>query len=390
MSISEHIDDRLLPLWQDEKLSTPAYVYDAVQIIDKLNLLDEIRKTSDCHILYSVKALSFAGVLSLIAEKVDGFSTSSLNESQLAREILGDSGSIHMTSPGIRPIDMDVISEYCDYVSFNSISQWQQCAGTERDLNCGLRINPELSFVGDDRYDPCRDNSKLGIPLSLLSSFFNQGKFTKAVNGIHIHNNCESENFHELKQSIAHVCQVSDEFIPVLEWINLGGGYLFNNSDQMLPLEQIASYLKQRYGADVFFEPGKAIVGRAGYLVASVIDLFNSGGKHIAVLDTTVNHLPEVFEYQYSPQVLKEQSSGLYCYRLAGASCLSGDLFGDYWFDEKLSIGCRIIFTNVGAYMSVKANMFNGINLPAVYLLRPEGKLELLKEFDYQHYRDRL
>jgi len=244
--------------------------------------------------------------------------------------------------------------------------------------------------VDDDRYDPCRKNSKLGIPVSGLSSLFNERKLIGAINGIHIHNNFESEDFHELRQSIKHVCDVSGKVISALDWINLGGGYLFNNSDEMLPLGDIASDLKQQYGVDVFFEPGKAIVGRAGYLVASVIDLFNSGDKQIAVLDTTINHLPEVFEYQYVPQMIQEQSSGVHGYRLAGASCLSGDQFGDYWFDEELSIGSRIIFTNVGAYMSVKANMFNGINLPAVYLLKSDGMLELLKKFNYTHYRDRL
>ena len=125
-------------------------------------------------------------------------------------------------------------------------------------------------------------------------------------------------------------------------------------------------------------------------MVASVIDLFTSNGRKIAVVDTTVNHLPEVFEYQYSPQVLQDIPDGRYEYRVVGASCLSGDLFGDYRFDKELETGSRIIFSNVGAYMLVKANMFNGINLPAIYALGRTGEIKQELKFEYKNYRNRL
>ncbi len=174
-----------------------------------------------------------------------------------------------------------------------------------------------------------------------------------------------------------------------MEWINLGGGYFIDDEEQLRELESIIKNVKDKYSLDVFIEPGKGLVGSAGFLVTSVVDLFESNGKQIAVLDTTVNHLPEVFEYQYRPHILQENPDGQYEYRLAGCSCLSGDLFGDYRFDQALEIGSRIIFKNVGAYMLVKANMFNGINLPAVNILKPDEGLELQKEFSYTDFREK-
>ncbi len=146
---------------------------------------------------------------------------------------------------------------------------------------------------------------------------------------------------------------------------------------------------KNKYGLEVFFEPGKGIVGEAGYIISTVLDIFDNDGKKIAVLDTTVNHMPEVFEYQYRPQVMQEYEDGKYEYILAGATCLAGDLFGEYSFDEPLEIGSRIIFENMGAYTLVKAHMFNGVNLPTIYTYSREGKLELIKQFSYDDFKSR-
>jgi Diaminopimelate decarboxylase len=241
--------------------------------------------------------------------------------------------SIHVTSPGLRDEDIPHIAKISNYMSFNSQSQWQRCKKFVGDLNCGLRINPELSFVEDDRFNPCRGYSKLGIPLSQLAYLIEQNPETFAgINGIHIHNNCESENFQELGETINKVKDVMGDFVSRLKWINVGGGYLFSDMAQLDMLCSIVTELKQQNGQDVFFEPGKGIVNSAGYLIATVIDLFDSGGKTVAVLDTTVNHLPEVFEYQYKPVVMQEYRNGEYEYQLVGASCLSGDLFGDLLF----------------------------------------------------------
>jgi carboxynorspermidine decarboxylase len=390
MTSAQQFNDRLLPLWTNANLVTPAFVYDELQITEKLELLAKVSEQSGCRVLYSIKALSFAELLKTIAPYVDGYSVSSLFEAKLAREIIGDKGSIHLTSPGIREPDMQEIAEYCDYLSFNSLSQWQRCKPYALHRQCGLRINPALSFVKDERYDPCRTWSKLGVPLAQLDDISTDSDLLDGISGIHIHNNCEASDFHQLEETVNLLLDQYNNIIARMRWLNFGGGYYIHDPAQLDVLNQIIDSLKQQYNLEIFFEPGKGVVGHAGYLVASVIDIFDSGGKTVAVLDTTVNHLPEVFEYQYKPVVLQESATGKYNYRLAGASCLSGDLFGDYNFDRELQINSRIIFANMGAYMMVKANMFNGINLPTIYSLDRSGKIHQQLKFNYQHYRDRL
>lgn len=391
-SFSKIIDPERILIASDKISQTPAFVYDESAIIEKLATLSKVKKNSSCQILYSIKAAPMTGLLEMIASHVDGFSVSSLFESQIAKEIIGDSGTVHLTTPGLREDEIGSVVKYVDYISFNSLSQWQYYQGPlqkdvrgdgNRKLNCGLRINPEISFVKDERYDPCRKYSKLGVPISELENI----KHLDNIQGLHLHNNCESSDYTELKQTVDHVCLLLGATLEGMQWINLGGGYFIDDEKQQYILEQIIKDLKDTYALDVFIEPGKGVVGSAGFLVSSVVDMFESGGKQIAILDTTVNHLPEVFEYQYKPEIVQENPEGNYEYRLAGCSCLSGDIFGDYRFEQVLSIGSRVIFKNVGAYMFVKANTFNGINLPAVNILKSDEELVLEKEFLYADYR---
>lgn len=390
MTTNPQFNNHLLPLWTDETLLTPAFVYDEEHVVEKLELLSRVRRKSGCHILYSVKALSYNTLLQTISGYVDGFSVSSLFESRLAREVLGNNGSIHLTSPGIKRDDMPEISSSCDYISFNSLPQFMHNRQWTRKISCGVRVNPGLSFVKDERYDPCRNFSKLGVSISELDAVYTNPDLLEEISGLHMHSNCESENYNELEQTIEKLINQHGELLTRMQWINLGGGYLLKDQDQLDVLCRLVRRLRQQYGLEIYFEPGKAIVSGAGYLVASVIDIFSSNGKKIAVVDTTVNHLPEVFEYQYRPHVLQDIPDGNHEYRIAGSSCLSGDLFGDYRFDKPLETGNRIIFSNVGAYMLVKANMFNGINLPCIYRLDRTAQLHQVKKYDYTDFRSRL
>lgn len=368
---------------------TPAYVYDQEKIVQVLELLSAIRDETGCFLLYSLKSANMVELLNVIKPYVDGFSCSSLFEVQLANEVLDESCTIHITTPGYRKDEWQQIFESVDFVTLNSYTQVSSFAEEIHDVSsCGIRLNPEISFVKDERYDPCRRYSKLGVSISDIE----QEKINidwQFIEGIHIHNNCESICFDELKQSVEKVLSFISLSDKNIKWVNLGGGYLLTDTMDTQPLIETIKLLSH-HDVDVYFEPGKAITGQAGYLVATVIDMFVSDDKNVVVLDTSINHLPEVFEYQYQPQVMDTVEISEYEYRLTGCSCLSGDLFGDYYFDEPLEIGSRVVFENIGAYMQVKANMFNGINLPVTYSLNNKNNFKLIKQYDYQSFRSRV
>ena len=374
-------------LLQFDEIITPAFIYDEMAILQKLCDLQQIQQ---CNILYPLKPCEFADILRLMTPFTSGFSVSSLYEATLAKEMLKNDGVIHLTTPGLRPDEIGEISELCDFISFNSLSQWKMYQHKlSSPVKRGLRINPQLSFVEDDRYNPCRKHSKLGVPLRDLREELNNSTLLKNLSGLLLHTNCESSDFNDLLETVKLIDTCIPDVLKEINWLNLGGGYLFDASNNVEALIEAISLLKSKYELDVYFEPGKGIVGDAGYIVASVIDLFKSDNRTIAILDTTVNHMPEVFEYQYKPDVADESDNGKYKYILAGSSCLAGDLFGEYRFDQPLEIGAQITFLNMGAYTLVKANMFNGINLPSIYAYTLAGKFRLKKSFGYPDFKAR-
>jgi carboxynorspermidine decarboxylase len=375
--------------WVEKLPASPAFVFDEQRLAHNLALLDGIRSNSGCRILYSIKACPFTGLLKRMCGLLDGFSVSSLFEARLAREALAGAGSLHITSPGLRRNEMAEIGDLCDAVSFNSLSQLERlpCLLGGR-AKVGLRINPQLSFLQDPRYDPCRRHSKLGAPLAQVVEHWRAGGLSASgLSGLHLHSNFASNSFTPLQTTVAHLEAHLPQLVRDIEWVNLGGGYLFQASSDPETLLATIDHIQTTWNAQVYLEPGKSVVDDTGFLLASVIDLFESDGKSIAVLDTSVNHLPEVFEYQSRPQLLNEPTDAPYSTLLAGSTCLSGDLFGEYRFSRPLEINDRLVFENVGAYSLIKASRFNGHNLPSIYLLGNNGAPTLMKAYDYDDYR---
>ncbi len=361
--------------------TTPAFVFDSNIISSNLRALVDLKNQSACKALYSIKALPLEQVLKLASYYLDGLSVSSLFEARLAKEILSGSGSIHITTPGLREHEFKEISTICSHISFNSSSQSQRLQKTNKQASLGLRVNPKLSFANDQRFDPCRPNSKLGIALNTLNNI------PENIDGLHFHTVFSNTDYQPLEQTIILLEQKFGSQLTQLKWLNIGGGYLFPQIKNQQAFINLITRLKNQYNLGIFIEPGKAIVGNAGFLVSSVIDCFVADGKTIVVLDTSVNHNPEVFEYQKSPELLETEKQGKYSCLLVGSSCLAGDIFGEYTFQHPPKIGDRLTFSNVGAYSLIKANRFNGYNLPDVYWVDEDNKVSLIKQSDYQDYR---
>ena len=360
--------------------TSPAYVFDQDAILDNLKPLENLREATGCKIIYSIKALPLLAVLELLKGRVDGFSVSSLFEARLAREVLGEQGgSVHLTTPGLRSEEFAEISLLCSHISFNSLSQQQRLYDSvQLDYSAGLRVNPKLSFVDDDRYNPCREHSKLGVDWRLLEQGLPQG-----IEGLHFHTVFSREDFSPLLATVEKLKPLLKQ--SNLKWLNLGGGYLYNSIHDQQALIELIQELRRELAIDVYLEPGKALVGNAGYLLTTVLDRFVSDGKAILVLDTSINHHPEVFEYQRQPS-LCVINAGEQTAVLVGSSCLAGDVFGEYGFSEIPAPGDRLVFCNVGAYSLIKANRFNGYNLPDVYLYQ-YGGFQLNRYDSYQDYR---
>jgi len=366
--------------------ATPAFIYDLRSVNTTARLTRAICDEASCELLYSVKACSVPAVLNTLRHTVDGFSVSSIAEALLVRSICDL--PIHFTSPAVQEHDVGTLRGLASCLSFNSLNQWSRFRSRFRGTNdCSLRINPERSFGIDSRYDPCRTNSKLGIPLSHFDTDCLSSFGSDYPEGIHFHNNCDSEDLSEMTSTIHAVAESPcRKLLESAKWINLGGGYDIAHASHVDSFVASAGLLQAQFAVTTLVEPGAGLVRSSGYLVSTVVDILDYGALQIAILDTTVNHWPEVFEYQFEPDVYGHRDGAPHTYQLAGCSCLAGDVFGVYSFEKRLEIGSRVVFENAGAYSIVKANMFNGIDLPSIYVRTESGELVLQKEFGYEDF----
>lgn len=368
--------------------ATPAFVYDEGYILRILDRLERVRQHSGLKILYSVKALPFRPVLEFMAPRLDGFAVSSPFEALLAAETAPDR-ALHLTSPGLSAGDMAALNRLEITISFNSLSQYRRLRPLmPENADCGLRVNPGHSFLNDPRYDPCRLHSKLGVPLAELDlALRDDPALADGIHGLHFHTAFETRALTHLETTLDRFEAILGNRLQRFQWLNLGGGYLFDSDETADGLAEIVTHCRARWALEIFCEPGKALVGDAGYLVASVVDRFERDGKTVAVLDTSVNHHPAVFEYQMRPPLCNEAADGAYSAILAGGTCLSGDLFGEYRFNRPPEIGERMVFARAGAYTLAKAHRFNGHNLPDIYSIDEMGTLTLRRRFSYAEYR---
>ncbi len=367
-----------------DKIDTPAFVIDEKTLQSDLALLRRTADQASCKLLYSSKACSVSAVLRRVAPWVDGFACSSPFELRLIDQLCGGTRSphlarsLHLVSPLIKRETLEEFGRRLDYLTFNSLSQWvrlrSRVSAQTRD---GLRENPQMSFILDPRYDPCRRNSKLGAPVGRLADLIDADPAgLRGITGLHFHTNSEGTDFASLLATARHIRDVIPKVLEQIDWINLGGGYLFNLVSDYADFYEAVAIFRETFGLEVFIEPGAAAVQRCGTILATVHDIFDGDDIQIAVLDTTVNHMPEVFEYQFEPDVLGHVDGGPHAYILAGCTCLAGDVFGQYSFDRALTTGSRITFLNMGAYSMSKAHRFNGVALPTIYARRPDGSLD--------------
>ena len=332
--------------------ATPAYVYSEPVLRALAQQAALIAERAGCQLLYTLKACAIAPVLETLAPFVHGFAASSVFEARLADEVRRWGQSLHCYSPAYSAADMESTLSLADYLSLNSLNQLDLATSMNTgSASLGLRINPEMSFVPEPRYDPSRPGSKLGVPLSDLEKI---ARMPGGLQGAHIHNNCESDDLSQLAQS-ADALMDTLRRIDNLRWVNLGGGYYLGPETDAEPLVQVVGGLRSDFWVKVFIEPGTALAQQAGFLVSEALDVFPNDGTDIVVLDTSTSHLPEVFEYQYTPEVSRPESEGGQPTNLVGRSCLAGDVFGEYEFSNRVGVGERIAILNAGSYSHSRA-----------------------------------
>ncbi len=378
-----------------QKVETPCYVIDEKQLRKNLELLKYVREKAGCKILLAQKAFSAYATYPLIAQYLDGCTASGIFEARLGFEEMANpfGKENHIFSPAYPEKDFDEIVKICDHIVFNSPKQWakfrEKVRSSPRYIQAGIRVNPEYSEIETDIYNPCFTGSRLG---TTLAQFKEDLALVDGIDGLHFHTMCE-QNSDVLARTVPVFEEKFGFMFDKIKWVNFGGGHHITRRDYDVELliDTIKKF-REKYGLDVYLEPGEAVALNAGYLVTTVLET-GKNGINVAITDASAAcHMPDVLEMPYRPNIIGADfpEKKPFTYRLGGNTCLAGDIIGDYSFDEPLSEGARLVFEDMAIYSMCKNNTFNGIPLPAIYLLKENGEVELLKKFGYDDFKSRL
>jgi len=370
------------------KVPSPCYVIDETLLRNNLDLIKKVNKAATIHILVAFKAFSNWGIFPIFKEYGFGASASSLNEARLAFEELGVKA--HTYAPVYEEKAIVDILKYSSHISFNSLSQFRRFVKitSQQGVSIGLRVNPEFSDAAHDIYNPCKPGSRFGITAEQLGNDLPQ-----EVEGFHFHTLFEADSF-ALERLLAVFLNRFGKFLPRLKWVNMGGGHLITRTGYDIDhLMRILTDFKNRHGVRVILEPGSAFTYKTGYLVSTVLDIVENSGIKTAILDVSFTcHMPDCLEMPYKPVILgaTDEQAGKPTYRMGGISCLAGDFMGSWSFDKELKPGDKIVFDDMIHYTTVKTTMFNGVNHPSIGLWTEKSEFKLIREFNYQDYKNRL
>lgn len=370
-------------------LPSPCYVVDEGLLIKNLEKMKSVIDQTGCKILLAQKGFSMFSVYPLIGEYLNGVTSSSVHEARLGFEEMGK--EVHTYAPAFSETEIDEILSYSDHIVFNSFQQYNQfkekIKNHPKQIEIGLRINPEYSEIEVDMYNPCFSHSRFGVTLENFEADQLEG-----IDGLHFHTMCE-QNSDTLERTVQVVDEKFGEYIKNMKWINFGGGHHITRPDYDIEtLIRSILFMKNKYGVQVYLEPGEAVALNTGYLVATVLDTLHNG-MPIAILDTSAAcHMPDVLEMPYRPEIIGTgmPNEKAYTYRFGGPTCLAGDVIGDYSFDEPLKPGDKLVFCDMGHYSMVKNNTFNGVNLPSIALNTVSDGIQVIKQFGYDDFRNRL
>ncbi|WP_104750461.1 carboxynorspermidine decarboxylase [Helicobacter cynogastricus] len=393
-------------------IPSPCYVLELAKLQRNLAILERAQTQAQVKILLALKGFAFWRSFEWVRSSLYGCCASGVHEALLAYEEFGsrESGKeICVFSPGYKPDEIAQLLPIATHIVFNSFAQYHAyqdsiVAKNKKlaklglsPIKVGLRVNPLFSRVSPLIYNPCAPHSRLGI----TPHAFKQGveEFgLEGISGLHFHTHCEQDS-PALAETLEHVSAHFGEFIAQMEWMNFGGGQHITKEGYSLEiLSQAVRDFRAHYPNihDIFLEPGEAVGWQVGFLLSSVVDVVENEGQ-IAILDISIaNHMPDCLEMPYRPEILhidkngeaQPELEGGLPYYLGGVSCLAGDFIGPYYFAQPLEVGDQIIFQDMLHYTIVKNNTFNGVALPSLGLVA-NGEFELLKSFEYTHYKGR-
>ena len=362
------------------QFGTPCYVYSRAALESAYRDFEQASAGRDVLICYAVKANSNLAVLNLLARLGSGFDIVSGGE--LARVLTAGGAASKTVFSGVGKSEAEMRAAlkagiFCFNVEsegeLERLSRVASEAGGKAPVS--LRVNPDVDPGTHPYISTGLRENKFGIPHEeaprLLRKAASLPGLLLVGIGFHIGSQItEIEPFVESLNKILEFADLMEASGVRLRHIDVGGGLGIRYRDEQPPAaKNLVASLFERMGRrklKLLLEPGRALVGNAGILLAKIEYLKYGAVKNFAVVDAAMNDLlrPALYDAWQEVLPVTMRNGPARRYDVVGPVCESADFLGRDR-DLVLEDGDLIAVASAGAYgMSMSSN-YNSRPRPA-------------------------
>lgn len=367
---------------------TPLYFYHAEKIKEQYQKLTSAFSILDTRFFYASKALTNINILRYIKEIGCNVDCSSINEVKMAIHAGFEPANILYTSNGIAFSEIEEAVSAGVHINIDSLSNLEKFGKKYgHSYPVGIRLRPNIMAGGNIKISTGHESSKFGIPVSQVDQIERlQKDHNLHVRALHIHTGSDIQDANVFVQGIEVLFELIPHFTE-LEVIDLGGGFKvpYKPGDKDVDMPLLAKKIKETFDNHPFagnpaksgtskkfqlwFEPGKFLVSEAGYLIAQVTVLKDTGAIEFAAVNSGLNHLirPMMYDAYHHIENISNPGGMKKVYTVTGNICET-DTFASEREINEIKEGDLLVFHNAGAYGFEMASNYNSRFKPAEVL----------------------
>ena len=378
----------MFPTQKFQSIDTPFYYYDTDLLRTTLNTINtEAARHNGYCVHYAVKANANPKVLAIIAKAGLGADCVSGNEikAALAAGFPADkivyAGVAKTDREILLGIDSDIFCFNCESIEELEIIQ-QLAASRKKVARVAFRINPNVGAHTHANITTGLAENKFGIPMEDMEKVIMLAKNMPNVEfiGLHFHIGSQILEMDDFKALCLRVNELQDRLEAqgiTVKNINCGGGLGIDYQDpDANPVPDFATFfqtyadnLKLRPGQRLHFEPGRAVVGQMGSLIARTIYIKKGTHKQFCIVDAGMTDLirPALYDAYHKVENISHPEATPQVYDVVGPICESSDVFVKNYKMAETHRGDLIALRSAGAYGEIMASQYNCRNLPVGY-----------------------
>jgi diaminopimelate decarboxylase len=365
---------------------TPVYVYSTAGIRERYTALDQAFGGYPHALHYAFKANSTFAIVSQLRELGAKADANSIWEIELARRAGFAAADIVFTGVGKAAHELECAVplglKAINVESAGELDRIEAIAGRlGREVRVAIRINPDIDAKSHPHISTGLKVNKFGVPADTareLIAAMAERRHLRLV-AVHVHVGSQITSIDPIRHAAQFFGGLAGELAGAgvrLEYLDLGGGLgiSYDGGPAVAPDEYVATLLEsvRPTGLPIVIEPGRAIVGPAGTLVARVVDVKPRNAlSEFVVIDAGMTELlrPALYGAFHRIEPVAPRGGAARDYEIVGPVCESSDVVGRDRKLPPLEVGDLVAIRDAGAYGSAMASNYNRRPFPAEVLV---------------------